>query len=140
MKNTTLLIAEGTSIDKKTNQWSIFNHIETFSIEDPQKEEFNLRGKFVIVSFWRKEDGDENKFFEVTHELVDEEGKTLIRHNPIDIEVKMNSRNFKQRINLNKIPFTGEGEYYLRSLIREKGDKEFKESSRTSIRLRYKEE
>ena len=140
MKNTTLLIAEGTSIDKNTNQWSIFNHIETFSIEDPEKEEFTLRGKFTIVSFWRKEDGDENKFFEVTHELIDKKEKALIRQNPIDIEAKPSSRNFKQRISLNKIPFTGEGEYFLRSLIREKGDKEFKESSRTSIRLRYKEE
>lgn len=137
MKNTTLLLAEGASIDKNTNQWSIFSHIETFSIEDPEKEEFTLRGKFTIVSFWIKEKGDDNKFFELTHEIIDEEGRSLTRHNPIDVEVKPDSRSFKQRIQINKIPFKGEGQYFLRSLIREKGNSDFEESSRIPLKLRY---
>lgn len=137
MKNTTLLIAEGVSIDKETNQWSIFNHIETFSIEDPEKEEFNLRGKFVIASIWRKEEGDDNKFFEITHEIIDKEGNSLTKHPPIDVEVKSNSKSFKQRIQINKIPFRGEGNYFLRALIREKGDGDFEEATRIPLRLRY---
>lgn len=137
MKNTTLLLTEGVSIDKKTNQWSVFNHIETFSIEKPKKEKFGLKGKFFIVSFWRKEEGDDNKFFEVTHEFIDKKGNSLTKHSPIDIEVKPQSNTFKQRIQINTIPFEGEGDYFLRALIKEKGKGEFNEVNRIPIKLRY---
>lgn len=137
MKNTLLLLCEGTSIDAETRQWSLFNHIENFNVKEPEEENVTIRGKFTAVSFWNKEDGDENKFFEIKHQLVDGQENSLLDHKPIDVEVKKSSKTFKQRFKTSKIPFKGEGVYFLRALIREKGDKEFTEAAKIPIELRY---
>ncbi len=138
MKNTLLLLCEGASIDKKTGQWSLFNHIETFTVDDPQKENFSIRGRFTVVSFWAKEDGDENKFFEVKHQFTGPQGEPLIDDSGIDIEVKKESRILKQRFKTNRIPFKGEGIYHLEAFVREKGDDKYEKAARVPIKLAYK--
>ncbi len=140
MKNITLLLTEGTSIDTNTGQWSLFNHLESLLVKRPESETISVRGKFTVVSFWAVDKNDENKFFEVKHQIVNSQGEEMIKHEGVDIEIGEDVNIFKQRIKVQKIPLKGEGLYFLESFIREKGDKEYRKMAQTPLRVKWKEE
>ncbi len=135
MKNKLLVLAEGSSADRDTGQWSIFNTIDRFKIEKPQEESFSLKGKFDLVAFYQREDNRKEEEFVVIYKFVTEKGEDLIETPEVKFNFKEGTSNLKHRIRLSKIPFKGEGTYYFQALVRENGN--FKKIAQSEIALIY---
>ncbi len=139
MKNTLFILCEDVSVDKQTNQWTIFKHIEKINLVIPREEEkknVSVRGKFNIVSFFREENGV--KEAQVKYQMVDDQDSVLIDSPSYDLELKDDSPVFKQRVMLNKLNFKDSGRYYFKVL--KKDGEEYKEQNRIGIDVSIKRE
>ncbi len=139
MKNTLFILCEDVSVDKQTNQWTIFKHIEKINLVIPREEEkknVSVKGKFNLVSFFREEKGV--KEAQVKYQMVNEEDSVLIDSPSYDLELKDDSPVFKQRVMLNKLNFKDSGRYYFKVL--KKDGEEYKEQSRIGIDVSIKRE
>ncbi len=134
MKNTLLVLCEGSSIDKETGQWSIFNHIENFKIDAPDKnkENISIKGKFSLVSFWTKEDDSESGKFDIKYEFIAPDGEVLMDSSDLNLDVKKGAT-IKHRLKMRQVSFKGEGKHFFRALKKEEG--EYKKVAEIPVKL-----
>ncbi len=135
MKNTLLLLCEGSSIDKETGQWSIFNHIENFSVETQKKENFSVRGKFSLVSFWTKETEDETGKLNIKYEFVAPDGEVLMDSSDLTLDIGKGSM-IKHRLKMRQITFKNEGKYHFRALKKKEDD--YQQVAKIPVKLTVK--
>ncbi len=124
MKNTLFVACEDVSVDNKTNQWTIFKHIEgiNLALSPEQKKEsqkISLKGRFNLVSFWNKAKGKQE--IEIKHRFVNENGEVLIDVPDYKLEVKGKGTTLKHRLILNQLIIENPGRYFF-VLLEKQGD------------------
>lgn len=134
MKNTLFVFCEGSAIDKKSGQWSIFGHIENMKVTAPENENVTVKGKFNLVSFWTREQIGKSEDLTIKYQFADEKGEVLMNSEEFKFDIKENISTFKHRASLNKVPFKREGMYYFQVLQEKEG--EFESAARIPIKLK----
>ena len=118
MKHVWSIICQQSSIDFENNLLSLYGCIEELNLvvdKDKilQNEKMIIPTKILLVSFWSVADSSRDNNLDVKGEFIDPKGKVLNTFNNSFI-VKSGAIRFRNRTNIQGIPVTGEGRYYLR--------------------------
>lgn len=126
MKHIWSIICQHSSIDAENNLLSLFNCVEEMNlivdrdkISEPEK--IVIPAEFQLVSFWTIEDSSKDNKLEIKGELVDPDNKVLNTFNN-NFVVKSGVARFRNRTNIQGLPITKEGRYYVK--VWQKDDKE----------------
>ena len=119
------ILCSSNTIDKDTNNISLYNVIEQLRIDVPEKELkenkiINVLGSFKLVTLWKRASLSDFKEREIGIEvsLVDPNGKSLMKMN---YETKFHQKNRRVRniMDIKNMLFSKSGEYYFLINLRE---------------------
>lgn len=117
MKHIWSLLCQKSSIDVESNQLSLFNCLEEISISlestEALKNNLVIPIEFQLVSYWSREQADEEINLEAEGELVDANGK-IINSFKNSFLIKTGILRFRSRTNIQGLSITGPGQYYVR--------------------------
>lgn len=126
MKHIWSIICQHSSIDAENNLLSLFNCVEEMNLivdrdKMSEQEKIVIPAEFQLVSFWATEDSSKDNKLEIKGELVDPDNKVLNTFNN-NFVVKSGVARFRNRTNIQGLPITKEGRYYVK--VWQKNDKE----------------
>lgn len=117
MKHIWSVLCQKSSIDVETNLLSLFSCVEELSLtldsSEALKNNIVVPTEFQLVSFWAREQAEEESSLEVEGELIDAQGKVLNKFNN-KFAIKKGVLRFRNRTNIQGLPITGPGRYLLR--------------------------
>lgn len=118
MKHIWSIICQQSSIDSEKNLLSLFSCIEEMNILiDKEKVSDNKKiiipTEFQLVSLWTVEDSLKENKLELRVDLLDPDNQILSSFNNSFL-VKSGSSRFRNRTNIQGLPVSREGRYYLR--------------------------
>lgn len=118
MKHIWSIVCQQSVIDAENNLLSLFNCVEEMNltvdrdkISEPEK--IVIPAEFQLVSFWSVKDSSKDNELTVKGELVDPNNKILNTFNNTFI-VKSGVTRFRNRTNIQGLPITTEGRYYVK--------------------------
>jgi len=117
MKHVWSLLCQKSSIDVESNQLSLFNCLEEVNINlentDALKNNLVIPVEFQLVSYWSREKAETEINLDSIGELIDADAKVINTFNN-SFPIKQGILRFRNRTNIQGLPITGPGRYYLR--------------------------
>jgi len=118
MKHVWSIICQKSSIDFESNLLSLFNCLEEMSLvidrdKISEGERIIIPAEFQLVSFWTVEDSSRDNDLEIKGELVDPAGEILNTFTNRFV-IKSGTLRFRNRTNIQGLPVTKEGRYYIK--------------------------
>lgn len=118
MKHIWSVICQKSSIDFENNLVSLFNCIEELTLvvdkeKIPENGRIVIPVEFQLVSSWTIEDSSQDNSLEIKGELIGLDNEIL---NTFDntFPIKSGITRFRNRINIQGLPVTKEGRYYIK--------------------------
>lgn len=117
MKHVWSVLCQKSSIDVESNQLSLFNCLEEINLTldntEALKNNLVIPVEFQLVSYWSREIAETELNLEAEGELVDASGK-VVNTFKNSFPIKQGILRFRNRTNIQGLPITGPGRYYLR--------------------------
>ncbi|MFA5954262.1 MAG: hypothetical protein WC817_01855 [Patescibacteria group bacterium] len=149
MKHIWSVLAKKIIVDASSNNVSIMETLEEIRItysgepnEDPsshlaeQKKIQLIPLHFELVNLWYKEKTNQEELADVKIEIISPSGSVIGRKDT-NLTIPKQFKRFRQTILSDAIPFTISGEYYIKVLIREDGQKKYREVSSIPLDLHF---
>ena len=117
MKNIWTILCEKSSIDLDSSLISIFNCVEelklVFNKSRPNEQEKTfINTNFQLVSLWIIDNPEEDTTLDLKIEVIDPNNQ-IINNFTNSFTIKKNIKRFRNRINIQSLPITKNGRYYI---------------------------
>lgn len=126
------ILCSSASIDRETNNLTVFNIIEEINVLEKQLQSSpnNQTNKkvvplqFELITLWKKEVLDQEVDIKSKIELVDP-GNEILQTIEVPLVIKREHKRFRNRIQMNGLNITTKGEYNFRIYIKEDNEDKF---------------
>ncbi|OIO07227.1 hypothetical protein AUJ35_02465 [Candidatus Falkowbacteria bacterium CG1_02_41_21] len=130
MKHIWSIICQKSSIDFENNLLSLFNCVEEMNLvvdkdKVSSREKMLIPAEFQLISFWVVEDSSRDNNLEIKGELIDPDNKILNTFNN-SFTIKSGASRFRNRTNIQGLPITKAGRYYLKVWQKNNSKADFK--------------
>lgn len=124
MKHIWSIICQKSSIDVETNLLSLFACVEELNLSlnntEALKNNLVVQTEFQLVSFWTRDDAEQESQLEIEAEMINPQGQVLNKFSN-KLPIKKGALRFRNRTNIQGMPITGPGRYFLR--LKQKDEK-----------------
>ena len=121
MKNAWTILCQSSSIDFESNLISAFNCIEELKLvfTKPrlnESEKTVIKTNLQLISLWTISNPESENTLDLKTEIIDPNGQALhdFKNN---IPIKKGIKRFRNRINVQSIPITSSGRYYINTWL-----------------------